>query len=171
MKLSALGLKSRIRETHVGDPLAHRQEGAANSVSLDRLALAADLPVSDAEDKQVGEFGFLRLQVLEAFIETFGLGECTPVGEGAAFLEAVLRGSRFIDVVEAKAEISLETTSGGNVSIFQGVGCGYFCWKRARKATSVRCWRREASSAMPFSSPGTKKASWQHRCARWCKQA
>ena len=73
--------------------------------------------------------------------------------------------------VEAKAEISLETTSGGNVSIFQGVGCGYFCWKRARKATSVRCWRREASSAMPFSSPGTKNASWQYRWARWWRQA
>ena len=57
MKLSALGLKSRIRETHVGEPLAHRQEGFANGVSSDRLALAPDLPVLDAEDKQVGEFG------------------------------------------------------------------------------------------------------------------
>ena len=60
MKFLALGLKSRIRVTQVGDPLAHRQEGAANGVSSDRLALAADLPASDAEDEQVGELGFLR---------------------------------------------------------------------------------------------------------------
>ena len=171
MKLSALGLKSRIRETHVGDPLAHRQEGAANGISSDRLALAADLPVSDAKDEQVGELGFLRAQVLEGFIETFGLGKLAPVSEDTPFLESVLGGRRSIDAVEAKAEISLETTAGGNVSIFQGVGCGYFCWKRARKATSVRCWRREASSAMPFSSPGTKKASWQCRWVRWWRQA
>ena len=65
--------------------------------------------------------------MLEGFIETFGLGKLVPVSEDTPFFESVLGGRRSIDVVEAKAEISLETTAGGNVSIFQGVGCGYFC--------------------------------------------
>ena len=83
------------------------------------------------------------------------VAELGPVAEDGVFGAVISRGVGSGGSFESSTEISLEAVAGGRCNISQGCDCGYFCSKWERNASSVRCCRREASSAMMLASPGS----------------
>ena len=124
MEPSGRSFKSRIRLTQVGDPLAHSHEGFANGISSDRLSRLAGLPVSEGEDDEVAELVFVRDDITEGRIATFGLAELGPLPEDTGLFISVLRGSSTGGEVERSAEIRVEEEAGLRCRRRQGVGCG-----------------------------------------------
>ena len=93
--------------------------------------------------------------VLEARIDSKGGTETGPDSEDGVVSFGGLGCVGGGDCLESKAEISCEAVSGAKVRSCQcRPGCGYCVLKWERKASSVSSWRREASSAMQFASPG-----------------
>jgi len=116
-----------IRDTQVGDPLAHCLKGGTNRAIAYRSVLLASLSVAEAEDKEVGNFPFLSMDVTEGRGMSEVLAEAGPDAEDLGLgLDAFgSLGNR--GVLESNAEFSIELISSGRVSIFQGSGCGYAC--------------------------------------------
>ena len=140
---------SGIRFTQVGDPLPHRQKGLLHCISSDRSLLA----VAESVDKQVADFVITVGDITEGrgFPDTGT--EVGPVDEGGRLGPAGLGSDTPGGHLERSAQISLEIVSCPRCSCRQGLGCGYTCSKWRRRALSVRCCRREVSSAIAFAGP------------------
>ena len=82
------------------------------------------------------------------------LAEQGPAPEVSGLGSPVLGGGGSAGASKSNAEISEEAISDGRACSAQGLSCGQDWLKWARKRESVRCCRREASSAMTLASPG-----------------
>ena len=145
---------SGIWLTQVGDPLCHGTECRSHCVSADRVVGATVAAVSESEDEEVGEASLIVRDITEGRGDAELLAEVVPEPEGAGSRPGGLGGDGVGRESQRNIEVSPELVSGGRCSSFQGRCCGYRCSKWARKEESVRCWRREASSAMMLTSPG-----------------
>ena len=145
---------SRIRVSQVGYPLPHGCQGVAYCVSSYRFTLLAVGSVTDCEDNEVEDFAFRVSDSIEGRGLAQLFTELGPPVEDLAGRRDSFGGVGSRGELQSKLEISLEAILGGRCSSCHGMGCGYSCSKWARKAGSVRCWRREASSDMTLAVPG-----------------
>ncbi len=150
----AVSLLSGIWLTQVGDPLRHGTQCRSHCVSADRVVGEAVAAVVDGEDEEVGDSSFGIRDITEGWVGPDLLAEGAPVPEGPAPSLVGFAGDGCARELQSSIEVSVVLVSGGRWSSRQGVGCGYCCSKWARKRGSVRCCRREASSAMTLTSPG-----------------
>ena len=145
---------SGIWLTQVGDPLCHGTECRSHCVSSDRVLGAAVAAVAESKDEEVGEASLVVRDITEGRGDAEFFAEVAPEPEGAGSSAGGLGSDGVGRESQRSIEVRLELVSGGRWSSFQGCCCGYRCSKWARKEESVRCWRREASSAMMLTSPG-----------------
>jgi hypothetical protein len=123
--VSAVSEFAGIRETQVGDPHPHCQEGILHRASrLDRDAGAADRSVPESVDHEVADLGLLIRDRTEVRLFPVLGAEVDPglevvVSCIAGFLDRGLAGDG-----ERKQEISSEAVAGGRCKSFQGCSCG-----------------------------------------------
>ena len=127
---------------------------------MDRVVGGPRASVSGAMDEWVAD-----TDVFWHFTEERGhtdfVTEASPVSEVGRFGPSVLSGGGSAGASKSNAEISEEAVSGRSVCSTQGFSCGQHLSKWARKRESVRCCRREASSAMTLALPGRWAPWWQ----------
>jgi len=151
--LLSRGYKSVILGPHTGHRLADGTKGVLHCASSDGVSVfgKASITVADGKDKEVLDgVHDMSEEGVDGVFQTKVLPDIPGVVSGSGSLRNDTGSTRFL----RKAEISAECISGRRWHSRQGRSCGYICSNFKRNASSERCQRREASSAMGFEEPG-----------------
>ena len=119
----AVGSKSRIFATQVGNPLANGREGFLDRISSDRFVTLPFESVAESPDEEVGEsvVGW-SVQEIRGLAELFA--EVLPVSEDLGLGCSMLGGVGSGGQVESSAEVSNEVYTGFRRRSTQGLSCG-----------------------------------------------
>ena len=160
MRLSRVWVDSGIREAQLGDALGHGGEGSRNGSSSERLLGGLGLQGFPSPVETVsGGIGEEHLDpgvdgdLVESAGQLVCLAPACPMIEGFGVVAVSLCRACSIGNSESKAVPIVDAIAGRRWTSFQGRGCGYCVLKWSRREESVRCCRRDASSAMTFLSP------------------
>lgn len=153
--LASLNRFAGIGVTQVGEPLADSVERARNDLNADRLVAATPTAAdAEAKDEEVAQLVFLGGDVRQVGLVAVFKAEGCPEPPSASVRLLGFWDEGVTGDCKRSAEVSAEIISGRGVSRFQGVACGCACVMWEWKEESVRCCRREQSSAPVFWGPG-----------------
>ena len=173
MRLSRVWVDSGIREAQLGDALGHGGEGSRNGSSSERLFGGLGLQrFPSPKDSVAGSVGEEHLDpgldgdIVESAGQLVSLAPLGPMVEGLGVVAVSLFRACSIGNSKSKAAPIVDAMLGRRWTSFQGRGCGCCELKWSRREESVRCCRRDASSAMTLLSSARYRAMWQCRCCR-----
>ena len=165
MRLSRVWVDSGIQEAQLGDALGHGGEGSRNGSSSERLFGGLRLQgFPSPKDSVAGGMGEEHLDsgvdwdVVESAGQLVSCAPVCPMVEGLGAVAVSLFRACSISNSESKAAPIVDAMAARRWTSFQGQGCGHCELKWSRREESVRCCRRDASSAMTLLSPARYRA-------------